>query len=94
MKTSQQVKKTILKTELNTFKKKRARESDEKMLTYGITNWIEPQKKRKWRHKPYELQRKAKKDGPGKRPSGTQDSTNLQRPKGEHQDQPKDGKTN
>ena len=30
--------------------KRSTREADEKMLTYGITNWTETQKKLKWRH--------------------------------------------
>ena len=38
------------------------------------------------------MQHNAKKDGPEKQPSGTQDSANLLTPKGEREDLPRDGK--
>ena len=62
------------------------------MLTYGITIWVETQKQLQWREA-FDLQHKAKKDGLKKRLSGTQDSTNQRRLKGEQEDQPKDRKT-
>ena len=43
--------------------------------------------------RPAKRNTKARKDGPGKQPSGTQDSTNLLTTKGEREDLPRDGKT-
>ena len=48
MKTAQQDKRTIQKTGLNFFKKS-TKEADEHFLRCNITNWVETQKKLKWR---------------------------------------------